>query len=63
MREQLTTRSEFIADCEHEQERGEERHQTEVAHGSRGGEEIVFVKLVQRVAEHRPPRRAVPNAE
>ena len=63
MAEQLSGRGNSIAHGKHQQEGREKRHQTEITHGGGRSIQIVFVKLMQRVADDRAPRSAIADAE
>jgi len=52
-----------ITERQQQEERREERHQTEIAHRCGGREQIVVVELVDCFSEHTPPGRAIANAE
>ncbi len=61
-RQHLAARRHPVAQREQREQRGKERQQPEITHRGGGREQIIFVKLVERVAENCRPRREISHA-
>src|SRR5262245_17109402 len=63
MCQHLTAGRDLVASSKQQQQRGKQCHQTEVTHRCCGCKQVVLVKLVKRMHDHRSPRRSVSDAE
>src|SRR6185369_4673298 len=52
-----------VAQSQQQKQRGKQGHQAEIAHGRSRSEEIVFMKMMNRVGKHSPPGRTIFDSE